>query len=96
MILRKKYIVLLIVLVPVSYLAYYYASAEYRVKKLCAEVKIGSKYYQLDALARKHGFRGIYKDKEGKVVYLVESITLGIWVCKVNMEAELAKSVELK
>lgn len=75
----------------VTFCTYNFASAEKRVRGLCAQIQPGMSLQELQAFASNHGL--VPQPHEG-LSYIVEARTNGRWGCKVIIEQGVVKASE--
>ncbi|QGX03641.1 hypothetical protein [Beggiatoa leptomitoformis] len=77
----------------ISYYTYNFASAESRIRAVCAEIQQGMTTKELQAFALTHGLSS-FKLKESGINYVVETKTYGRFGCKVITESGFIKESE--
>ena len=84
-----KTVLAVLILGSLAYCGYGYATAERRVRALCAEINPGMSIESLRSFAASHGLK--YPSQDSGANYLVESRTFGRYGCRVDTERGLVK-----
>jgi|SRR5580704_11322621 hypothetical protein len=79
----------ILILGSLAYCGYAYATAEQRVRALCAEITPEMSIDSLRSVAASHGMT--YPSHDSGVNYLVESRTFGRYGCRVDTENGVVK-----
>ena len=86
---RAKLVLALILVGGLSYCSYGYMSAESRLRELCAEIRPGMSFRELQDFSVQHGLHPP-TNKVG-MNYLVEKRTFGRYGCAVRLEDSVVK-----
>jgi hypothetical protein len=79
----------ILILGSLAYCGYGYATAEQRVRALCAEISPEMSVDSLRSFAASHGLK--HPSQDSGVNYLVESRTFGRYGCRVDVENGVVK-----
>ena len=79
----------ILILGSLAYCGYGYATAERRVRALCAEINPGMSIESLRFFATSHGLK--YPSQDSGANYLIESRTFGRYGCRVDTENGVVK-----
>lgn len=83
--------VLVVLFAGMGFCTYNFATAERRVRALCAQIQPGMSLANLQTFSSKHGLSR--PPREG-VGYIVETKTNGRWGCKIVVENSVVKKSE--